>query len=72
MNPLRLELGIEEAIELFIYLGEDDGSLFPIRRALREYLYEQLTIERFESLEQTIRERRGHREGGRAPRRGNP
>jgi len=51
VKPLHLELDPESALELHVFLGEDDGSLPGLRRVLRDYLYENLTIAQLEEIE---------------------
>ncbi|HUX36891.1 MAG TPA: hypothetical protein VMV44_03240 [Rectinemataceae bacterium] len=50
MNPFRIELDLEAAIDLHHLLGEDDGRLPGLRKALRDYFYEHLTIAQLEEI----------------------
>ncbi|MFZ4618169.1 MAG: hypothetical protein ACOYM2_18495 [Rectinemataceae bacterium] len=47
-DPFMLALSLPEAILLYRRIGEENSSLQPLRRHLRDYLYAQLTIEELE------------------------
>ena len=51
MTPLRIELSLEEVVDLHLALGDDDGRLHSLRHALLEYMYEHLSIAQLEELE---------------------
>ena len=47
-DPFMLSLPLAEAILLYRRIGDENPSLQPLRRRLRDYLYAQLTIEELE------------------------
>lgn len=59
MNNFHVELDLEAAIDLHRLLGEEDGRLPALRKALRDYFYENLTIAQLEEIAGT----RGRSEG---------
>jgi hypothetical protein len=48
--PARLELGLGEALSLYLKI-EEDGELDRLRAQLRDYLYEHLSIAEMEEAE---------------------